>query len=66
MSSKNQTENKYNSKELLKRAHESKSEEFEELLKEIEEAIEKSEERDEKLLRAKKAVTAKMASRGND
>ncbi|MGF7117689.1 hypothetical protein [Methanobacterium oryzae] len=63
MSSKDQAENKYNSEELLKRAHKFKGENFEELLKEIEEAIEKSEERDEKLLRAKKAVTARMASR---
>lgn len=63
MSSKDQSENKNNSEELLKRAHKFRGEDFEELLKEIEEAIEKSEERDEKLLRAKKAVTARMASR---
>lgn len=53
----------YNSEELLRRAHEYRDENFEELLKEIEDAIEKSKENDEKLLRAKKAVTARMASR---
>lgn len=63
MSSKDQAENKYNSEELFKRSHKFRGEDFEELLKEIEEAIEKSEERDEKLLRAKKAVTARIASR---
>lgn len=62
MSSKNQ-EKRYNSEELLKRAQKCKGEEFEGLLKEIEAAIEESEEHDEKLLRAKKAVTTRMVSR---
>jgi len=63
MTSKDQKEKGYDSDELLRRAHEYRDENFEVLLKEIEIAIEKSEENDEKLLRAKKAVTARMASR---
>ncbi len=64
MTSKGYTENDYNSEELLKKARECKGEDFEELLKEIEVAIKKSEEKDEKLLRAKIAITARIASRG--
>ncbi|HML04604.1 MAG TPA: hypothetical protein VK426_02420 [Methanobacterium sp.] len=63
MTSKDQKEKNYDSEELLKKAHEYRGENFEELLKEIEDAIEKSKENDENLLRAKKAVTARMASR---
>lgn len=63
MSSKDTKDKDYNSEELLKRAHECKGEDFEELLKEIEVAIENSKENDEKLLRAKKAVTARMVAR---
>jgi hypothetical protein len=63
MTSKDQTEKSYDSEELLKRAHECKGEDFNELLKEIEDALRES-ENDEKLLRAKKAVTARIASRG--
>jgi hypothetical protein len=55
----------YNSDELLRRAQRCKGEEFEEVLEEIEDAIEKSKGNDEKLLRAKKAITARMASREN-
>jgi hypothetical protein len=66
MTSKDQKEKDYDSEELLRRAHEYKGENFGELLEEIEAAIEKSKENDEKLLRAKKAVTARIASRGND
>jgi len=49
--------------ELLKRARECKGEDFKKLLKEIEDAIEKSKVNDEKLLRAKKVITARMSSR---
>ena len=63
MTSKDQKEKGYDSEELLRRAHDYRGENFEELLKEIEDAIEKSKENDENLLRAKKAVTARMASR---
>lgn len=54
----------YNSEELLKKAQKCKEKDFEELLKEIEAAIKKSEEKDVELLRAKIAITARIASRG--
>lgn len=54
----------YDSNELLKRAQRCKGEDFEELLKEIQAAIKESRGNDEKLLRAKKAVTARIAARG--
>lgn len=63
MTSKDHTENNYESKDLLKKARECKGENFSKLLKEIEEAIEKSKENDEKLLRAKKVITARITSR---
>ena len=51
------------SEELLRRARECKGENFKKLLKETEDAIEKSKVNDEKLLRAKKVITARMSSR---
>jgi|GEM_PF-7061123 len=51
------------SEELLRRARECKGKNFKKLLKEIENAIEKSKVNDEKLLRAKKVVTARISSR---
>ena len=51
------------SEELLRRARECKGGNFEKVLREIEEAIEKSDEHDEKLLRAKKVITARISSR---
>ncbi len=51
------------SEELLRRARECKGKDFKKLLKEIEDAIGKSKEHDEKLLRAKKVITARMSSR---
>jgi hypothetical protein len=51
------------SEELLRRARECKGKNFKKLLKEIENAIEKSKVNDEKLLRAKKVITARMSSR---
>ena len=54
----------YDTGKLLKKAHECKGVDFNELLKEIEVALEKS-ENDEKLLRAKKAITARIASRND-
>ncbi len=62
MTSKDEIE-RNESKDLLKKARECKGGDFKKLLKEIEEAIEKSEEHDEKLLRAKKIITARMSSR---
>lgn len=64
MTSKGYRDRGYKSEELLKKAQECKQEEFRELLKEIEDAIAKSEENDEKLLMAKKTITARIASRG--
>lgn len=63
MTSKSQDRD-YNSKELLIRAQRCKGDEFEKVLKEIEDAIKESKRNDEELLRAKKAVTARMAARG--
>lgn len=54
----------YNSEELLNRAQKCKREELDKVLKEIEVAIKKTKENDENLLRAKKAATSRMASRG--
>ncbi len=62
MTSKDQIE-RNESEDLLKRARECKGKDFKKLLKEIEDAIEKSDEHDEKLLRAKKMITARMSSR---
>jgi len=62
MTSQNHTEGN-NSEELLRRARECKGGDFKKLLKEIEYAIEKSKVNDEKLLRAKKVVTARISSR---
>jgi cation transport regulator ChaC len=56
-------EERNESEELLRRARECKGKNFKKLLKEIENAIEKSKVNDEKLLRAKKVVTARMSSR---
>ena len=64
MTSQDHENMNYEPRKVLKKAHECKSEDFNELLKEIEAAIEKS-ENDEKLLRAKKAITARIASRND-
>ena len=60
------TEEGYESKDLLKKARESRGKDFDKVLKEVEEAIEKSENPDENLLRAKKILTARMSSRKHD
>ncbi|WP_424354929.1 hypothetical protein [Methanobacterium sp. MBAC-LM] len=60
------TEEGYGSKDLLKKARESRGKDFKKVLKEVEEAIEKSENPDENLLRAKKILTARMSSRMHD
>lgn len=56
----------YGSKDLLKKARESRGKNFDKVLKEVEDAIEKSENPDEDLLRAKKILTARMSSRRHD
>lgn len=56
----------YGSKDLLKKARESRGKDFDKVLKEVEDAIEKSENPDEDLLRAKKILTARMSSRRHD
>lgn len=53
----------HDANDLLRRAQQCKINDFEKLLKEIEAAIQES-GNDEKLLRAKKAITTKIASRG--
>ncbi len=60
------TEEGYESKDLLKKARESRGKDFDKVLKEVEDAIEKSENPDENLLRAKKILTARMSSRKHD
>lgn len=60
------TEEGYGSKDLLKKARESRGKEFDKVLKEVEDAIEKSENPDENLLRAKKILTARISSRRHD
>lgn len=65
MTSQN-TEEGYGSKDLLKKARESRGKSFDKVLKEVEDAIEKSENPDENLLRAKKILTARMSSRRHD
>ncbi|OEC88326.1 MULTISPECIES: hypothetical protein [Methanobacterium] len=60
------TEEGYRSKDLLKKARESRGKDFKKVLKEVEDAIEKSENPDENLLRAKKILTARMSSRIHD
>ena len=64
MTSQNHVEEN-ESEKLLKKALKCRGKEFKELLKQIEAAIEKSEKKDENLLRAKKAITARMTSRRN-
>ena len=66
MTSQNNTEEVYESGDLLKKARECKGKDFNKLLKEIENAIEKSENPDENLLRAKKIITVRMTSRKHD
>ena len=60
------TEEDYGSKDLLKKARESRGKDFDKVLREVEDAIEKSENPDENLLRAKKILTARMSSRKHD
>ncbi len=66
MTAQNNTEEGYESKDLLKKARESRGKDFDKVLKEVEDAIEKSENPDEDLLRAKKILTARMSSRMHD
>lgn len=66
MTPQNNIEEGYESKDLLKKARESRGKDFDKVLKEIEEAIEKSENPDENLLRAKKILTARISSRKHD
>lgn len=66
MTAQNNTEEGYESKDLLKKARESRGRDFDKVLKEVEDAIEKSENPDEDLLRAKKILTARMSSRMHD
>lgn len=66
MTAQNNTEEGYRSKDLLKKARESRGKDFNKVLKEVEDAIEKSENPDENLLRAKKILTARMSSRKHD
>ncbi|HEX3012883.1 MAG TPA: hypothetical protein VHO92_01240 [Methanobacterium sp.] len=66
MTAQNNTEEGYESKDLLKKARESRGKDFDKVLKEVEDAIEKSENPDEDLLRAKKILTARISSRMHD
>jgi hypothetical protein len=66
MTPQNNAEEGYRSKDLLKKARESRGKDFDKVLKEVEDAIEKSENPDEDLLRAKKVLTARMSSRKHD
>ena len=66
MTAQNNTEEGFGSKDLLKKARESRGKDFDKVLKEVEDAIEKSENPDENLLRAKKILTARMSSRKHD
>lgn len=56
----------YGSKDILKKARESRGKDFDKILREVEDAIEKSENPNEDLLRAKKILTARMSSRRHD
>ena len=60
------TEEGYGYKNLLKKARESRGKDFDNVLREVEDAIEKSDNPNEDLLRAKKILTARMSSRKHD